>query len=496
MKRKLTAAIMAACMVTGLLAGCGDSAADSSGSTSGDTQTEAVQESTTTTEAEAAPELSEEDKQAQEKVKMNIDELLANGLEIEDTDLTGEFSYWSAFTGDSAVWEQSRVDAFNELYADKGIKCNVQFVPDGAGVSNGKLLSAIAGGQAPDLIICDNATAAYSYAANGSFEMLQPYLDKVDLNVDNFFPGCKDVIYYKDEPYLIPQDTNVMLLYYNPDMVTEAGLDPATPPTTLDELDAWAEALTIQNDDGSYARFGLIPWLDLQTDAFTLPFFFGADVYDASTNTLNLTSPEMVACMEWFQSYGEKYDPERISSFTSGLGGMFSPDHAFMTGKVAMTITGNWFTGALRTYAPDVNYKVCAIPAPEGGRSNSTTFATNVFAIPQGSKNPELATLFIKFCMSGAVNEDNFAEWRSIPTSDAEFDNVSLTKNGDEIYALERELANSPENGIPALCSVSTELAKAMVTFRESVIYGNTTDIAGELQKLQDKYQAELDKNN
>ena len=111
MKRKPTAAIMAACMVTGLLAGCGGSAADSSGSTSGDTQTEAVQESATTTEAEAAPELSEEDKQAQEKVKMNIDELLANGLEIEDTDLTGEFSYWSAFTGDSAVWEQSRVDA-------------------------------------------------------------------------------------------------------------------------------------------------------------------------------------------------------------------------------------------------------------------------------------------------------------------------------------------------------------------------------------------------
>ena len=97
--------------------------------------------------------------------------------------------------------------------------------------------------------------------------------------------------------------------------------------------------------------------------------------------------------------------------------------------------------------------------------------------------------------MSGAVNEDNFAQWHSIPTSDAEFDNVSLTKNGDELYALERELANSPENGIPALCSVSAELANAMVSFRESVIYGNTTDIAGELQKLQDKYQAELDKS-
>lgn len=479
MKKKIMAAIMATCMITGSLAGCGSSGGQSNSSDSG---TETKEEKTT------------ENTEAQESVKMTAEELKEMGLEAEDTDLTGEFTYWSAFTGDSQVWDQSRVDAFNELYKDKGIKCNVQFVPDGAGINNGKLLSAIAGGQAPDLVICDNAISAYSYAANGSFEKLQPYLDEVNLDVDNFFEGCKDVIYYKDEAYLIPQDTNVMLLYYNPDIAKEAGLDPENPPKTLDELDQWAEAMTVQEEDGSYSRFGLIPWLDLKDDAFTLPFFFGADVYDTETEKLNLTSPEVVACMEWLQGYGEKYDPEKIQSFTSGLGGMFSPDHAFMTGKVGMTITGNWFSNALRVYAPDVNYKACAVPVPEGGRANSTTFQTNVFAIPKGAENPELASLFIKFCMSGAVNEDNFAQWRSIPTSDAEFDNVSLTKEGDEMYLMERELANSPENGIPALCSCSAELSKAFVTFREGVIYGNITDIEGELQKLQDKYQAEIDK--
>lgn len=479
MRKKIVAAVMATCMLTILLAGCSGTSNNSAAAEPG---TQQEQEKTT------------ENTEAQESVKVTVEELKEMGLEAEDTDLTGEFTYWSAFTGDSQVWDQSRVDAFNELYKDKGIKCNVQFVPDGAGINNGKLLSAIAGGQAPDLIICDNATAAYSYAANGSFEKLQPYLDEVNLNVDNFFEGCKDVIYYKDEAYLIPQDTNVMMLYYNPDIAKEAGLDPENPPKTLDELDQWAEAMTVQEEDGSYSRFGLIPWLDLKDDAFTLPWFFGADVYDAETEKLNLTSPEVVACMEWLQGYGEKYDPEKIQSFTSGLGGMFSPDHAFMTGKVGMTITGNWFSNALRVYAPDVNYKACAVPVPEGGRANSTTFQTNVFAIPKGAENPELASLFIKFCMSGAVNEDNFAQWRSIPTSDAEFDNVSLTKEGDEMYLMERELANSPENGIPALCSCSAELSKAFVTFREGVIYGNITDIEGELQKLQDKYQAEIDK--
>jgi multiple sugar transport system substrate-binding protein len=482
MRRRLTAGLLAFVTAAGALAGCGSSS--TGGSQAGGYQEAQAQESQT---------ISEDVKKAQESVKTSADRLKELGIEVEDTDLTGEFTYWSGFTGDSKVWDQSRVDAFNELYADKGIKCNVQFVPEGAGIDNGKLLSAIAGGQAPDLIVCDRAVSAYSYAANGSFEMLETYLNQVGLDVDSFFEGCKDIIYYKNEPYLIPQDTNVILLYYNPDIAAEAGLDVDNPPRTLEELDAWAEAMTIQNEDGSYQRFGLIPWLDLKSDAFTLPFFFGANVYDAKTNQLNLTSPEMVASMEWLQAYGEKYDPERISSFTSGLGGMFSPDHAFMTGKVAMTITGNWFSNALRVYAPDINFRVCSVPVPEGGRADSTPFGTNVFAIPKGSKNPELATLFIKFCMSGAVNEDNFAQWRSIPTSDKEFDNISLTKNGDEMYALERKIANSPKNGIPAMCAVSAELSQVLITFREGVIYGNIQDIEGELGKLQEKYQAQLD---
>ena len=135
MKNKLAAALLTLCMAAGTLAGCGDSA-----STSADGGTQQPEEKT---------ELSDEAKKAQESVKTNADELKALGLEVEDTDLTGEFTYWSAFTGDSQVWDQSRVDAFNELYKDKGIKCNVQFVPDGAGINNGKLLSAIAARSSP-----------------------------------------------------------------------------------------------------------------------------------------------------------------------------------------------------------------------------------------------------------------------------------------------------------------------------------------------------------
>ncbi len=478
-KKKLWAVIAAATMIMSSLTGCGSNTAEEStpANTSEQNNAENVEMKETVTT---------------KTVKMGDSEI---EVEVVDIGKTGTFTFWSAYTGDSAVWEQTRVDAFNEAYADLGIKCELQFVPDGAGINNGKLLSAIAGGTAPDLLVSDNPTSCYQYAAEGSFMALDDILEEIGLEVDSFYEGCKDVMYYDDVCYLIPQDTNVIMLYYNPEIAKECGLDPENPPTTIDELDAWSDAMTVQEADGSYSRLGIVPWLDSGNEAFIVPYLFGADPYNAETGKIDLTSEEMLNYMEWIQNYARKYDPEKINAFTSGLGQMFSPDHPFMTGKVGMTITGNWFSEALRQYAPDVVYEVCAVPVPEGGRANSTTFGTNVFAIPAGTdaEKAELAGLFIRFCEQGSVNEDNFAQWRSIPVIDAAFDDVSLTKNGDEMYALERKIANSPENGIPALCSVSAELSNQFVALRQNLIYNPEADPKSELQSLQDQMQATMD---
>ena len=495
MKKQLISSAAAASILAIALAGCGNTdggSGEASAKTSSDLPASESAASSAGAESEASA--AQTGTVTTKTVHMGDREIQT---EVVDIGKKGTFSYWSCFTGDSATWEQERVDAFNEAYADLGIQCELQFVPDGAGINNGKLLSAISGGTAPDLIICDNPTSAYQYAAEGSFAPLDDILKSIELDVTQFYEGCKDVMYYKDVCYLVPQDTNVIMLYYNPDIAKECGLDPANPPTTLDELNEWSEKMTVQESDGSYSRFGIIPWLDSGDDAFVVPYIFGANPYDSENGKINLNEPQMIKYMTWVQEFAQKYDPEKINAFTSGLGGMFSPDHPFMTGKVAMTITGNWFTEALRQYAPDVKYEVCAVPVPDGGRANSTTFGCNVFAIPTGTNEDqaELASLFIRFCEQGTVNEDNFAQWRSIPVMDSAFDDVSLTKNGDEIYALERKIASSSENGIPALCAVSAELSEQFKTLRESVIYDGTDPAEG-LQNLQDQMQATLDASN
>lgn len=404
---------------------------------------------------------------------------------------SGTFTYWSCFSGDSMTWDQGRIDAFNAAHPN--IKCEVQFVTDSAGINNGKLIAAIAGGTAPDLIIADDYSSAYSFAAQGSFESWAPYMDTVGLKAEDFIEGYKDIIYYQDTPYLIPQDGNALMLYYNPVLFEEAGLDPNSPPTTLAQLDEYADKLSVKNADGSYERFGFIPWLDNGNDAFVWPFFFGSDIYDVETGKLTLTDQNVVDTYNWMKGYAQKYNPESIQAFVSGAGGMFSPDHPFMKGKVAMTITGNWFANAIKIYAPELQYKVAAVPVPEGGRVNSTTLGANVFAIPKGAKNAKLAAEFVKYCLQPEVNATNFDVWRSVPTVDKSFDEVSWTKNGDEMYALERKLINSPDSGLPALCKVSSQLSVDLNALRDKVIYNNE-DPLPLLQELQDKMQAEVDK--
>ena len=168
---------------TFLVAVTGCNSDKTSGSTEG-TTTAAVQ----TDGDETAPPASDDNPYA-----MEID------MEPEDTDLSGVIKYWSSFSGDSAEWDQARVDAFNKIYKDKGISVEVQFVPEGAGINNGKLLSAIASGAVPDVIITDQPTSAYSYAANGSFEALDDILEKTIFRLMIFLMGAKILFIFRKQ---------------------------------------------------------------------------------------------------------------------------------------------------------------------------------------------------------------------------------------------------------------------------------------------------------
>lgn len=407
---------------------------------------------------------------------------------------SGTLEYWSAFTGDSLKWDKWRVAEFEKLYPN--VKVNLQSVPESAGVGNGKLLSAIASGNPPDIVVADDYLTTFGFASQGAFEAWDPYLEAIDLSVKDFMPGFHNLMEYNGKTYLLPQDSNVYFMFINTELADAAGLDYVNNyPKTIEELTAWADKLTIKDASGKITQYGFIPWADRGNDDPTMwPYMYGADIYNASANKLELTDPRIVASFEWEREFAKKFDPTIAKALVQTAGGFFSPAHPFFQKKLAMTISGNWTTNALRIYAPDIKYVCVPIPVPPGGRVGGTTLGSNVVAIPKGAKRPDLAALFFKFTQRAEINADNFDNWRSIPCIDSIFDDVSWTKNGDPIYKLERQLANSPNSGHPALCAVSTELNKQLAAIRDNVIYSGR-DPLPLLQEVQDRLQPELDKS-
>lgn len=399
-----------------------------------------------------------------------------------------EFTYWYPWGGDSEKWDKQRIADYEK---EEGVKVNAVYVPDG--ITNGKLLSAITGGNPPDLVLGDgnDYQLAYSLAAQGALEPLDKYLEKAGFDENSVLDGFRPLMKQDGKTYILPQDSNVNLLYYNVDMFKAAGLDPDNPPKTIEELDKAAEALTKIGDDGSFKTLGFIPWIDAGEDPYTWAWSFGASMYDTEAKKVVLNEKPMVDAFNWMDSYAKKYNPEKIKSFTSGFGGAFSPDHPFMTGKVAMTVSGNWFANALKTYSPNTNYRVASIPSPPGGRKDSTVFGTNVFFIPKGAKHPQEAVNFALYGNQDKVLADNINIWRSISIWKEKSDAIKW--DNDQVYETVLKVASSPDSGHPALTSVASEMGDELTSIRDDVIY-NHKDPVSLLQKAQEKLQEKLNK--
>jgi len=399
-----------------------------------------------------------------------------------------EFTYWYPWGGDSEKWDKWRIDEFEKN--NPGYKVNSVYVPTDSGVSNGKLVASISGGNPPDVVTGNDK--AYFLASQGALTPLDDYLKESGFKEDELLGSFYDLMKYKGKTYFFPVDSNVNLLYYNAQMFRDAGLDPDNPPRTIEELDAAAEALT-KVENNKIDRLGFIPWLDAGDNAYLWGWIFGANFYDVDSSKVLINDSRLAASYKWQNEYAKKYNPEKIKSFTSGFGGAFSADHPFFTGKVAMTVNGNWFANALKLYAPDIDYRVASIPFPEGGREKASILETNVFMIPKGAKKPDEAIKFILYGSQPEINADNINIWRSISVYKKPSEAIKWDELNDAVYKVVREVAASPNSGHPVLSSVSNEMSTVLKLIRDSVIY-NDKDPGPQLEKEQARLQGVVDK--
>ena len=304
-----------------------------------------------------------------------------------------EIVYWTGWSGHELEVLQGLVDEFNRTHSDVHVRMLTQFNTTG---SYQKVRIAFAGGATPDVMstVWDYELAAY--AKRGVLEPLDGYLAKSGRDLDReYTPGVAKMVRVDGRVWGLTITTNTIFIAYNKALYRQAGLNPDSPPTTTDELDRAALACTQYDSSGRFVRYGFLP-----SSLSLWAYVFGGRWYDDLTGAVTANDPANVAALTWMASYRKRYDLRRVQAFQSTFGGESTANGPFFMGKIAMWQTGEWSEEFIRRYAPTLEWGWFALPAPPGGRKNTTSAGGSVFVIPAACRHKAAAWEFLNWMTS------------------------------------------------------------------------------------------------
>ncbi|MEW1959371.1 extracellular solute-binding protein [Kineococcus sp. NPDC059986] len=242
---------------------------------------------------------------------------------------------------------------------------------------NQQLSQGFASGKPADVFYLSSDALA-GYASNGS---LLAYGDRLP-NKDDFYPALVKSFTYDGKFYCAPKDFSTLQLVINTDMWKAAGLTDADVPTTWDQLKTVSQKLTRDGHvglsvSGEYARLG----------AFMVQA--GGNLMNADSTEATADSQANVQALQYVKGLLDGGELKYAKDLGAGWGG-----EAFGKGLAAMTIEGNWITGALSKDYPGVKYQVVELPAGPAGKG-SLQFS-NCWGIAADSPNQAAALKLVE----------------------------------------------------------------------------------------------------
>ena len=285
-----------------------------------------------------------------------------------------ELTFWN-------FWDQKFILPVIESFEreNPGIKIRSEQINWGNGFD--KVVIAMANGRAPD--ICElGSTWMGRFMAEGA--LLDISSQTADLKQQYLM---WEAVTRNGRVFGLPWLVSTRVLFYNRQLLRQAGLDPEKPPQT------WAELLTaarLMHDpkSGVYG-FGMNAGEGHILYKKFMPFVWGngGRILDPDGRFV-FAGPATREALDFYLqlkdfSYCEKQD---------------LLDEAFKLGRLGLAISGSWNFARYPIDAPQLDFGVAMIPRPAADRGISTSFlGGQVLALFKGCRNPEAAARFIRF---------------------------------------------------------------------------------------------------
>ena len=169
-----------------------------------------------------------------------------------------------------------------------------------------------------------------------------------------FHPSVVEFNTWKGQVYGVPfLEGSKPALYYNTKMFQAKGI--TSPPKTYSELVADAKKLTVYNTDGSIKVAGFVPLSNFYESAqIENGIWNDAQWYASDGKSAFATDQKWTQLFEWQKSFIDALGYDKLTKFYAQIGGAnseWNAQQAFMTGKVAMALDGEWRTAFIQREA-------------------------------------------------------------------------------------------------------------------------------------------------
>ena len=263
--------------------------------------------------------------------------------------------------------QQFYQEILDKCSGEVGVTLEREVIPGDELVS--KILQMSSSRTLPDILMVDSPDLP-QIAASGA---LTP-IDELGLTAEGEAQGIIDAATYEGKVYGLQPVANSIGLFYNVDMLEEAGVKP---PTTWEELREASKTLT----EGSRYGLAITAKADYEGAWTFLPFMWSNGI-----NEDDLKQPGMVEALQyWKELFTNESISESALNWTQA-----DTNEQFMEGNAAMMINGPWQIPLLNE-KEGLNWGVVEIPVPKAGDTSIAPLGGELWAVPRSEDSDKQA---------------------------------------------------------------------------------------------------------
>jgi multiple sugar transport system substrate-binding protein len=419
----------------------------------------------------------------------------------------GVLRVWTTWAGDA-----SQIQALFDRYTHSGgtpVKVS-------NGLNLAEILSALNSPTPPDVVILSTNEPVRLYHERGLIEPLNGWIASASIDLSDIYPAAlAQCEMGHGARACLPWGGDVYALYWNKALFKAAGLDAERPPQTMEELRAYAEALTVRDEDGELVQLGFVPDLS-RSHADLYAHMLGSSWLNVEGTALAANSQAMVDALEWQASFYDTVGAEEVTAFVRSFDHYANshhpvfagarldcqqchrqtpvsatklPDRGFYEGCVAMIVGGAWQVGpnSISRAAPQLEYGVAPFPAPvdHTEHAGSTVVQGPVALVPAAAVDKSAAAELLAWMMRPEVLAEEALVSSALPTSRSAAQDPRFAQIRHIGVLI--ELMADAESAYNVSTSISQELNEALRQVEEEALHNG-----GDPVRLLDELQAEF----